>query len=407
MKRHAGLALALAALMIGGGVAIALPATTPDATLGTDGPVRALVQVGNIMWVGGRFTETSDGQGGLSNIVALDVATGQRAAVAAEPQLTGSGSIVYDLSTDGTTVYAAGKFTAANGAKNLVAFDGTTGMLTQKFTAPNLKSVLFDNGRILGGSAKLQAWLPTGKLDRTWTISKVQIDASIRQHATSPAYRDMKPAPGGGYFAACQCDSLIQSGITYQTKAVVRLDADGTYDDTWLPGGTNPLRDDSAAFGIDLYIDGEVVVLAAGGSDFTATYDALTGEQIWKVDTNGSSQTVIRYTDAQGPNYLVGGHYRCLSGTSTGGNETDVFHPRLSALDLNGDLDASWTVPITPKFNGVWVLQQDTLGRLWIGGEFKKVGGEWSGNSSNTCGSTNPTAVNQTPQPFLARLSSS
>jgi len=404
--KKVSLVVAITILMMGGGVATALPSTTPDATLGTNGPVRALVQVGGIMWVGGKFTATSDGLGGLSNIVALDVTTGQRAVGAEEPQLTGTGSIVYDLTTDGTNVYAAGKFSAADGAINLVAFNGATGALTQSFTAPSLKADLYDNGRILGGSSKLQAWLPTGGIDPTWHVTKLHIDSTIRQHATAPDYRDMKPAPGGGYFAACQCDSLTDAGTTYQTKAVVRLNADGSYDPTWVPGGTTPLRADSAAFGIDLNIDGGVVVLAAGGSDFTSTYDAVTGQFIWKVDTNGSSQAVIKYTDTQGSNYLVGGHYRCLSGTATGGSETDVFHPRLSALGLDGILDP-WTVPVTPTFNGVWVLAQDSNGRLWVGGEFKKVGGQWSGDSSNTCASTNPRATGQTAQPYLARLAPS
>ena len=404
--KRCGLVLSVAMLLVGGGVAIALPSTAPDATLGTNGPVRAMVQVGGIMWVGGRFTATSDLDGGLSDIVAIDVASGQRAPGVEEPQLTGSGSIVYDLTTDGTTVYAAGSFSTPGGAKNLVAFDGATGAITQSFTAPSLKSDLYDNGRILGGGSKLQAWLPTGQVDPTWHVTKLHIDSSIRQHTTAPAYRDVEPAAGGGYFAACQCDSLTDAGTIYQTKAIVRLNADGNYDPSWIPGGSdNPLRSDSAAFGIDLFVDGDGVVLAAGGSDFTSKYDAATGEQIWKTDTNGSSQTVTKYTGAQGSNYIVGGHYRCLSGTATSGSETDVFHPRLSAFGLDGVLDQSWTIPITPIFNGVWVVRQDDLGRLWVGGEFKKAGGQWSGNSSNTCASKNPTAVNQTPQPYLARFS--
>ena len=77
-------------------------------------------------------------------------------------------------------MYAAGKFTASNGAKNLVAFNGNTGALIQSFNAPTLKSVLFDSGRILAGSAKLQAFLPNGSKDSSWTVTTSKIDASIR-----------------------------------------------------------------------------------------------------------------------------------------------------------------------------------------------------------------------------------
>jgi hypothetical protein len=405
MIRKTLLVLAASVLVTASGVALALPATAPDATLGTNGKVRALVQVGNVMWVGGQFTATSDGQGGLSNIVGLDVTTGQRAAVS-NPQLTGAGSIVYDLTTDGAgTVYAAGTFTAANTSKNLVAFDGLTGTLTQSFNRPPaLKSVLFDNGRVLGGSPKLQAWLPTGAKDPSWDVTVLHTDSTLRAHTTLPSYRDLEPIAGGGYFAACQCDSLTDAGITYQTKAIVRLDANGTYDPTWVPGGSDPLRDTSAAFGIDALTEPDGVVLAAGGSDFAEKFDLTTGDRVWKTDTNGSAQAVALYTDAQGSDYFIGGHYRCLSDTGTGGNETDFFHPRLSALDLNGVLDKSWTVPITPIYNGVWVLAQDTLGNLWVGGEFKKVGGNWSGDSTNTCANGKPTAKNQIARTYVTRF---
>jgi hypothetical protein len=397
--------LVACALVAVDGVALALPGTAPDSTLGTNGPVRALLQVGNVMWVGGQFTATSDGQSGLSNIVGLDVSTGRRAvSVVNVPKLTGSGSIVYDLTTDGTNVYAAGKFSAANGSSNLVAFDAVTGTLRQKFVAPALKSVLYRSGRVLGGGTSLQAWLPAGGKDPSWDVTTLHVDDSLRAHKISPAYRDLKPAPGGGYFAACQCDSLTDGGTTYQTKAMVKLNTDGSYVPAWKLGGDNPLRANSAAFGIDLFVDTNGVLIAAGGSDFTAKLDLDTGQRIWRTDTNGSSQTVTRFDDGQGSNYFVGGHYRCLSGTASSGHQTDVFHPRLSALGLNGVLDQSWTVPITPIYIGVWVVAQDSLGDLWVGGEFKKVGGQWSGDSTNTCDNGRPTAVNQAPRTYLARF---
>ncbi len=58
--------------------AVALPGPSPAHTLGTNGPVRALLQVGNVMWVGGRFTSLSDGTG-VSGLAALDVDSGDEA----------------------------------------------------------------------------------------------------------------------------------------------------------------------------------------------------------------------------------------------------------------------------------------------------------------------------------------
>ena len=76
----------------------------------------------------------------------------------------------------------------------------------------------------------------------------------------------------------------------------MKLNADGSVNRSWVPSG---LAANSAAFGIDLYIDGSDVVLAAGGSDFTAKYDASSGARIWLTDTNGSSQAVTKFTDGR------------------------------------------------------------------------------------------------------------
>ena len=370
--------------------ASALPGNTPASTLGTNGKVRALLEVQGVMWIGGQFSALSNGSS-ATNLAALDIDSGQEAGGINVPALGGTGSIVYDLTSDGTTVYAAGKFTASNGAKNLVAFNGTTGALIRSFSAPTLKSVLFDKGRILAGSAKLQAFLPSGGKDTSWTTTTAKIDASIRGHNTVAAFRDMKPAPGGGYFAACECDWVLNPGDAQdagsQTKAIVKLNANGSMDRSWTPEG---LAASSAAFGIDLYIDGGNVVLAAGGSDFTAKYDATSGNRVWLTDTNGSSQAVTRYTDG---NYIVGGHYRCVE---------NAFHPKLSALSpTSGNLLPSWTVAPSPMYNGIWVVDVDTNGRLWIGGEFKKLGTGWT---TSPCSDTHPVATGNVSQQSVARI---
>ncbi len=379
-------------MALGATGASALPGNKPASTLGTNGKVRALLQVGNVMWVGGQFSALSNGSS-ATNLAALDVVSGQEAAGVSAPELGGSGSIVYDLTSDGTTVYAAGKFAASNGAANLVAFNGTTGALIKSFKAPALKSALFADGHVLAGSAKLQAFLPSGSKDASWTITTAKTDASLRSHKTVPSFRDMKPAPGGGFFAACQCDWVLNPGeaqnASTQTKSIVKLNADGSVDRSWTPGN---LSASSASFGIDLYVDGNDVVLAAGGSDFTAKYNGSTGSQIWKTDTNGSSQAVTRYDDQSGSNYIVGGHYRCV---------VNDYHPKLSALTLAGKLDPSWTVAPTPQYNGIWVVAVDSHGHLWIGGEFKKLGTGWT---PKPCSDVHPASTGSVVQQSVARI---
>ena len=371
--------------------AVALPGPTPAHTLGTNGPVRALLQVGNVMWIGGRFTSLSDGTG-VSGLAALDVDSGDEAPGVRPLRLRGS-PIVYDLTRHGSTIYAAGSFTAHNGARNLVTFNGLTGKLIRAFRTPSLKSVLFDNGRVLAGGGKLWAYLPKGKRDRTWTVTDAKVDTSLRGHDTVGEVRDIEPGRGGRYWVACQCDWVLNPGESprpsTRTKAIMKLNPNGSVHRSWVPAG---LGAGSSAFGIDLFVDADGVVLGAGGSDFTAKYDMRTGARIFDTNINGSAQAVTRSHDGSGSHYLVGGHFRCV-GTA--------FHPRLAAFTLKGALVSGWTVAPTPEYNGVWVETVDSNGSLWVGGEFKKVGTGWI---PSTCDDPGPASTGSVSQPFVARF---
>jgi len=380
---------------LAGDTATALPGTAPDQTLGTNGKVREIVQVGNVIWVGGRFTALIDRQGkvvqsGLNNLAALDASNGGVAAGVSVPDLTGSNAIVWDLSTDGTDVYAAGKFVVSNGSKNLVEFRGSNGVLGNKFSAPNLKTVLVDGAQVLGGGAKMQAWTRSGSKINSFVVTTPKTNPALRSHNTPRMYTDIEPFPGGGWVAACKCDWVMNPGESAtsatEEKAIVRLNANGSVDHSW----NRTIKATSAAFGWSVYVDSNGIVLAAGGSDYIQKL-SFQGSQMWKLDTNGSAQAVTKFGDR----YVVGGHFRCV------GN--NVFHPRLVAVTFAGVRDPSWIVPVTPKYNGVWAFHVQG-NRLWVGGEFKKVGGSWS-PATQSCSGTKPTATGQTNRYYLARFS--
>jgi hypothetical protein len=384
--------LAFATLVAAAAPAGALPATTPAETLGTNGIVRSFAQVGNVLWVGGKFTQLVNRQGqvvrsGLNGLAALDAATGAIAAGVTVPNLTGSNAIVWDLSTDGSQVYAAGTFGHAGGSKNLLELDGLTGQVGQVFKAPALKTVLVDGNAVLGGGAKMDAWTRDGAKLAGFVSTTTQVDPTIRAHNTPNMYSDIAPMPGGGWLAACKCDWVLNPGEQANDatieKAIVRLLPTGAVQHGW----NQEIKADGAAFGWRLMVDADGVVLAAGGSDYTQKL-SFDGEQIWKTDTNGSSQTVIRLGDR----YVVGGHFRCVA--------NNVFHPRLVALTLSGARDPSWVIPVTPAYNGVWALH--ALGNsLWVGGEFTKVGGTWN-PPTQSCSGTKPKATGQVTQQYLA-----
>jgi hypothetical protein len=95
MMRKSLLSLAsmAAAVLLAAGAVLALPSESPDQTLMVNGPVRTIEQVGNNIWVGGKFTQVWQRDGtvvdNVSNVAVFDSATGQYVDVA--PML-GAGS---------------------------------------------------------------------------------------------------------------------------------------------------------------------------------------------------------------------------------------------------------------------------------------------------------------------------
>ena len=381
----------------------AVPATEPDPTAMVNGPVRTIVQAGNVVWLGGSFIQAQDPGGAsplaVSGLVPVDDATGTINRSVHIPTLTATtgAAIVYDasLSSDGI-LYFVGSFSRVDGAvrKNVAAINAATGALLPfaPRTGP-AKSVLATASGIYVGTSRLLSF----QLDATptpgYTAPLVSVDPKLRAHATEPVFRDIAPLDATTLIAACQCDSLTDSQGPTPVKAIVEIDArsGGLLD--WAPGG---LTAKSGAFGISLVVHvvaGSAhpwVFLAAGGSDFTAAYDAVAGGQRWKTDTSGSSQAVAWYEGQ----IAVGGHFDWTqrpAGHACGDNanpDVSCFHsPRLVAMDpVNGHVVTDgagqpWNPGICCKYNGVWALAADTDGgSLHVGGEFTQMGGVWSGS---------------------------
>src|SRR5918995_3279818 len=156
------IAMALAMLALPA-TALAQPSETPDETLMVNGPVRTIEQVGNNIWVGGKFTQVKQRNGtvvaNVSNVAVFDSQTGEYVDIA--PKLSGTGSEVWNMTLYGDDVLIAGNFPGPTSTqKNLVRVDGTTRKVEQWYNAPSLKSVLAapDLGRIYGGGVSLTAF---------------------------------------------------------------------------------------------------------------------------------------------------------------------------------------------------------------------------------------------------------
>src|SRR5215218_5625492 len=70
----------VAAVLLAGRAALALPSESPDQTLMLNGPVRAIEQVGSNVWVGGNFTQVQRRDGtkvdDVKNVAVFDSETG-------------------------------------------------------------------------------------------------------------------------------------------------------------------------------------------------------------------------------------------------------------------------------------------------------------------------------------------
>jgi Tol biopolymer transport system component len=397
----------------------ALPATQPDEVGMVDGPVRAIAVTGAKVWVGGSFSRMKDANGtavkNVSNLAVFDADSGAPLPAVAVPLVTkGSGaSIVYDLSLgpDGL-LYIAGVFDRVGGfaRKNVAAIDPRDGSVAP--FAPNTsaaRSVLATSSAIYVGTSRLLSFERSGSPSPGYDPPEVDTYPSLRGHNTPPQVRDLVLVDGD-IVAACQCDSTIEGGSRRPSKAAIKVDADTGEVQDWTPGN---LANQSAAFGISLILEDDpgtgkpTVYLGAGGSDFTAGYDLVTGQQVFKTDTSGSAQ-VVAWMDEM---LFVGGHFQWVAkqpGQQCQANDhpnTDCHHaPRLAVIDPDDGRVVPQTDPWNPGicciYAGIWALTPDLgRGRLHVGGEFTKVGGTWTGSG------TNWNLVGARTQTYYARLS--
>lgn len=385
--RRLAISMTVAALVTAGsaGTAQALPQGTPDDTYMLNQRARALIEVGSDIWAGGRFTGILNKTGqaaGSVGLLAVFGPDGSPSSVVPPSLATGNGNEVFDLETgpDGV-LYAAGKFAyTKNGSnyRNLVGIDPQTGAIVRTFRTPPLRAVFATADRVYAGGAKLTAYTLGGALDQGFAAVNLLVDDSLRGHNTAEFVRDIRDAGDGWFVATGQFDYVNGD----PQKVLFRFNpVTGAFDPSWQP---SDITQQAGAWGSALIVDGPVLYVAAGGSDFTSAYNVSDATRIWRTDTSGSSQAVSVW-DAN--TLIVGGHFEWVEdneGDQCGSNQAPHpgtqrdecwFQPRLVALDRTTGLPIkSWTPTVCCAYNGVWATLVEE-GRLHIGGEFAKVGG--------------------------------
>src|ERR671921_1386123 len=359
--------------------ALALPSGTPDNTPMVDGRVRAIEQVGNNIWLGGKFTQVKkrDGTvlGRVANVAVFDSETNRFKNIA--PKLGGTDSEVWDMTLYGKNVLIAGNFPGLTSTqKNLVLVKGSgtnAGDVIRWYNSPSLKSALAAPavGRVYGGGESLTAFERSGT--KLWTKAKTTVDTNLYPDAPSPSYRDLE-LDGSTIWAACACDAAGGKAA----KAVVKLSTEGVHNGAWRTAAAPP------SWGMSLAKTKEALYLGTGGSDNLAKYDKTAGgARGWRRDTSGSVQ-VVEVMDGQ---LVIGGHFWEVADQvgdtcrHRGGGKQNL-DPRnecktrkgIAAYSFEGALDPHWSPTYAGKYSLVWALHVDGA-RLHTGGEFLTVNG--------------------------------
>jgi hypothetical protein len=384
------------AVLLASGVALALPSETPDQTLMVNGPVRAIEQVGNNVWVGGKFTQVQRRDGtkvaDVSNVAVFDSATGDLVRdINNKPiaPMLGAGSTttnVRDIDVYGTDVVIGGDFPGPTSTqRNLVVLNGSSGGLVRWYNSAKLQSVLAapDLGRIYGGGVYLSAFdVATGKL--LWSRAQTFVDQTVHSHNPPAGYKDLE-RDGSTIWGACVCDNVNVSPS--RALALIKLSTEGVHDTSWV---ANVVSTD--IMGISVAQTSGNLYLGVGGTDYIAEFSKADGRRVWKRDTSGSTQ-VVEVMDGQ---LVIGGHFVEVAddGTPTdttpfrddfcGARSPDpaTLDPNnecqtrkgLAAYSLGGALDPDWDPALEGKYLLAWALHVDGR-RLHTGGEFTTVSG--------------------------------
>ncbi len=349
------LTLLLAGVAPSADAATILYQTAPVAGYQTNGTVRAVLIVGDTVYVGGSFTQVR-GSGGTpvvnrTNLAAFDRTTGAlRTAFSAD-----TNNVVRALASDGTALFVGGSFTTIKGVSRArtARVDLTTGNVatwTGNTTSHVYALALSGSQLYVGGAFGTAGGQPRGRIaafDKdTGALSTTfnpNADATVHALAVSPDGQTVYAGGnflniGGGarsYLAALTTAGVLRPiAFQYLQYSVIDLDVS--------PDGTR------------------VFAAQAGYGNQATSYNATTGTRQWFQQAEG---------DVQAVRYAGGAVYFSFHEGFAGD-----FTVRMLAADAQtGALEPAFR-PVVNSFYGVWDIHS-TYDTLVAGGEFTQFGG--------------------------------
>jgi hypothetical protein len=331
---------------------------TPDeGTAQVDGRVRAIMAVGDRIYIGGDFTSV-DGVP-RNRLAALDASTGELVPnwdPSAEDSVRALAA-----SPDGTRIYVGGAFTSIDGLSRgrLAALDPATGAVTAWRPAPAsggpVRAIAVSGNRVytggsftsVGGQGRPYLALidaTTGALNPNWAPTPNNL---VRTMGLS--------ADGSRLYVGGDFTTVSGSSRPY----LAAFDATtGAVDTVFRPPSPNGLIHALALSGTRVFTAED----GAGGA--AGAYDASTGVRAWRHSADGDAEAIT----VLGTKVYIGGHFEVFSGQS---------RRSFAAVDAGtGALDPQWIPNAQPSGTDVFAMASDaSRGRVYAGGDFTGVSG--------------------------------
>ncbi len=402
----AATAVALAALP-----AVAAQAVqTPQATLVSqvpvkstpavnDGAVRAIVQVGNTIFLGGTFSSvTSYGSTSAvtrNDIVAFDASTGVISSTFL-PTLNGPVDALV-AAADGQSIYVGGEFSSVDGVatKSLTRLNVSNGAVTAGFKTVAINGNVLDlrlsNGRLFIGGNFTKVATHTQSVLATLNAATGAYDPfqslvfSGTHHGGSTSLQKMDITPDGSKLVAIGNFTSV-GGVSHDQVVMLNL----TGASAALANWTTTLYTANCASAFNSYLrdldispDGSYMVIsttgAYGGSaspcDSTTRWEmGATGtvSPTWMDNTGGDTTYAVAIT---GTAVYTGGHFRWQNNSFAGDKAGPgaVAREGIAALDPANGLPLDWN-PGRTRGVGVFDLLATSTG-LWIGSDTNQFDG--------------------------------
>lgn len=338
--------------------ALAVLPNNPDITWGANGKVRVIHRVGNIIYIGGDFTQLVNNTGQTmtrNRLAAIDATTG--APTSWNPNVNNS---VYTIETSsaGNTVFFGGSFTTVGGQtrNRIAAVNASDGAVTA--FNPNANNVVraierFGSNLYVGGNfttmsgqtrTRLARMSTGGSLNSGWIPTADVVVSSIAI-----------PADGARILIAGSFNTINGTN----EPRIASLNPTTGALNAWASNPTNVV--------LDLAVSATTLYAAEAGNNRLSAFNLTNGNLNWAHTADGDLQTVE--FDSATNRLFAGGHFMVINGQNV---------RRLVQMSPTGVINTAWT-PTPNSGSGTEVLGVWSLAisgnKVYAGGDFTTVNG--------------------------------